>query len=449
MNPQHQLFETLPPTRLFLRCALPSMVSMAVMSLVTIADGIFVGNFIGGEALAAVNLIMPFLNVCFVFADMIAVGSSVQIAIHLGKKQEKQASRIFTICTLLLIGTSCVIGILGFFGARPLSRFLGADETLTAYAAEYMRVCAVFAPTIMVCFAVDNYLRICGRIKYSMGVNIAVALLNIVLDYIFLGVLRLGVGYAALATCISLSLASLLCYYPFLRKKLPLKFVRGKIPVTLVKNIIFNGSSEFFSNVTSSVMMIILNSVLLHISGATAVAAFSIVMYVDSVLGSVLYGLSDSMQPAISYCYGAKLRKRMFSLEKRVLISSAVISIAAFFAMFFGGKLIIALFIQAEETGLLEMGIRASKLFSLTYLTGWIGIAMDAFFTAVNRPGKSLILSVCRALGFPLLSLAVLLYFLKLDGVWLTSPVSSFLTAVLAVCFFVSVLYKNRRSIQA
>ena len=441
---KNQIFETLSPTRLFLRCAIPNMVSMAVVSLYMIADGIFVGRFVGAGALAAINLVMPVISIAFALADMVAVGSSVQIAIHLGQKKATEASRIFTICSLLIIGISCAVGIAGYFGAEPLLYLMGADAEVTALAVEYVRVYAAFSPLIMVFFAVDNYLRICGRTHYSMAINIITAVLNIILDYIFLGVLHWGVGAAALASCIGLSLGTILGYLPFLAKKLPIRFVRGTISYRLIRNILYNGFSEFFSNIAGSVMMIILNGVLLHLSGGAAVAAFSIVLYVDSIVASLLYGMTDSMQPAISYCYGAELRRRMFAFEKRVLFAGALVSLLTFIGMRTGGHAIISLFIQENESALLEMSLRAMRLFSFTYLSGWIGVGLSAFFTAVNKPGISLGISLGRALVFPLLALSVLVPLLGIDGVWLTSAAGSVLTAVVSVFFLMHFLHKEK-----
>ena len=429
------VFETLSPNRLFLRCALPNMISMAASSLYTIADGIFVGRFLGEEALAAVNLVMPFLFIGFVFSDMVAVGSSVQIAIHLGEHREREASVIFTRCSLLIEAIALAVGVLGFFFARPLLELMGADPSVTQLACQYLQVFALFTPAVMIYFAVDNYLRICGLTRYSMVLNVTASLLNIGLDYLFLAVFRWGIASAALASCLSLALGSLMGLVPLIGGKLPLRFVKGRLRRGLLKNILYNGSSEFFTNISGSLLMIIVNSLLLHLEGSRAVAAFSIVMYVDSVTASLLYGLADSMQPAISYCYGARLSRRMLAFEKRVLLAGALISSAAFLTMRLGGRALLPLFVGDGDPALIEMSLQAMTLFSFSYLTGWAGVGLSSFFTAVDRPALSLGLSLGRSLIFPLLILACLVPVLGLDGVWLTSPFSSLLTA-LACLFF-------------
>ena len=190
MTQQERIFITLSPTRLFFRCALPSMVSMAVTSLYTVVDGIFVGRYVGADALAAVNLVMPLLLISFALIDLVAVGSSVQIAIRLGEQKSEEASRIFSFCSKLILLLSLLIGAAGFFLAGPAVALMGAERQVTAMAVDYLRVYALLAPFIMLFFALDNYLRICGRVRYSMGINVFTSLVNIVLDALFLIFIR-------------------------------------------------------------------------------------------------------------------------------------------------------------------------------------------------------------------------------------------------------------------
>ena len=126
MTQHEKLFESLPPTRLFFRCALPSMISMAMLSLYTVADGIFVGRYVGPNALAAVNLVMPLIMMSFALVDLVAVGSSVQISIRLGEKNERAANRIFSFCTGLIVALSCVIGLGGVWLTAPAAGVLTA-----------------------------------------------------------------------------------------------------------------------------------------------------------------------------------------------------------------------------------------------------------------------------------------------------------------------------------
>ena len=175
-----------------------------------------------------------------------------------------------------------------------------------------------------------------------------------------------------------------------------------------------------------------------------AVAAFSIVMYVDSIVGSLLFGMADSIQPAISYNYGAWRRDRMLALEKRVLFDRRGGVAGGFAVDAAGGTVCHPSLYPGDDPALLEMSLRAMRLFSLSYLLGWAGTCLSSFFTALNRPGRSLILAFSKTLVFPLACLAVLPAALGLDGVWLTAPAAGVLTAALAVWFLIAVLRQER-----
>ena len=177
-----EIFEKLPPTKLFFRCAIPSMITMAFGALYQIADGLFVGRFIGGDALAAVNLIMPIIMIVFGFANLIATGASVRISVLLGEKKREDASQIFTFTLKVIFLISCVLGVLGFAFAEPFVRFLapGATEQAIEYGITYTRVYAAFAPLMLIFHATDNYLRACGKERLSMWLSIGTQVCNIV-----------------------------------------------------------------------------------------------------------------------------------------------------------------------------------------------------------------------------------------------------------------------------
>ncbi|MFR6334482.1 MAG: MATE family efflux transporter, partial [Eisenbergiella sp.] len=226
-----------------------------------------------------------------------------------------------------------------------------------------------------------------------MGMNIFIALSNLFFDWLFIVHFRMGVSSAALASCISLTLGTGIGLFPFFGKKLVLRFVSPRIPWHILRNIIGNGSSEFFSNISASVSMVIMNAVLLRLSGAMAVATFSIVMYIDSFVSSMLFGMVDALQPAISYNFGAAKYTRMFRLEKILMTAGAVISISAMAFMLTGGHLIIPFFMEGDQPELTAMASRAMHLFSFSYLFNWIGTAAGSFFTAMNKPAVSLAVS--------------------------------------------------------
>ena len=430
-----ELFATQAPTKLFFRCAVPAVITSVFGALYSVVDGIFVGRYLGEDALAAINIIMPIIMIVTAISDMIATGASVNMSILLGEKKQDEASRVFSFSVKFILFFSVVISILGFFLAKPFVIILapGATDKAVAYAVEYLKIFSLFGPLIPIYFATDNYLRVCGREKHSMVIGIVTQLLNVVLDFILIAVLRQGVWAAATASCISIILGSVITFTMFLGKRMDVYYTRKNIPIARFFRIIANGSSEFFSTVSISVMSVVMNLFLLKYGGTTAVAAFSIVMYVDSIVGMLNFGICDSLQPAISYCYGAGLKGRMKAIFKRVVIASVTTSIVAFLFMFFAGPTVAKVFIKSDDTDLLSVSMTAIKIFAFSYIVGWIDMCFSSFFTALDRPLRSLIVSLFGTLVFPIAFLFILTAIWNLNGVWLMASVSAVASGILTL----------------
>ncbi len=430
-----EIFEKLPPTKLFFRCAVPSMITMAFGALYQIADGLFVGRFIGEDALAAVNVIMPIIMIVFAFSNMIATGASVRISVLLGEKRREDASRMFSFSIGFIFLISLLVGVVGFAFAESFVRFLapGATEAAIEYGITYTKVYAAFSPFLLVYFATDNYLRVCGKEKLSMWISIATQLLNIALDVILIALLGQGIWAAAFTSCVSMMLGSLVTIFVFSGKRLDLYYVRGMISSRDFGKILANGSSEFFTSISMSVLSVVYNFFLLWYGGTTALAAFSVIMYVDSFIGMLVFGMCDSLQPAISYCYGAGLIDKTKAILKCIVIGAVALSVASLLFMMFIGPYVAPLFIKPTDTELLAVSLVGMKLFSLSYVTGWVDMCFSSFFTALERPVRSLITSLFATLVFPTISLAILAPVMKLNGIWLTPLVSSFMSAIFTV----------------
>ncbi len=419
--------------KLFFRCTIPAMVGMGFSALYTITDGIFVGHFIGEEALAAVNLVMPLVMIITALSDMVATGSSVRISILLGKQKHEEANRVFTVCLTLITAISVVLGLIGFILARPLIGLMGAEGLTAQYAVEYLQIFALFMPLCSIYYSTDNYLRACGKVRLSMTINIISSILNIVLDFIFIVILGQGLWSAAIASCVSMSVGAIWSLIPFLRKKLPIVFAKGWLTARQVFQIIINGSSEFFVSIAGSLFAIIINVVLIRLGGATAVAAVSIVECVDSITGMIIHSMVDALQPAISCCFGAGLIQRMKKIQKSVMEASAMLSLLSMVFLLVGGKYLLPLFIKDGDVALYDMSLRAMQFFALSYLVSWIDRTLSGYMTSVERPWHSLAISMAGTFAFPLLLLCVLVPIWGLDGVWILHFVAGVFSAAAAI----------------
>lgn len=434
-----EIFDKLPPTKLFFRCAVPSMITMAFGALYQIADGLFVGRFIGQDALAAINLIMPILMMVFAFANMIATGATVRISVLLGEKKREEASRVFSFSLKVIFLLSCALGTLGLIFAEPFVRFLapGATNLAIEYGVIYIRVNSAFAPFSLLFFVMDNYLRACGKEKLSIWLSIATQVFNIGLDVILIVFLGQGVWAAAFTSCLAMALGSVITLFLFRGRRMDLYYTKKGISFSKFLRILINGSSEFFSNISMSIMSIAYNFFLLKYGGTTGVAAFSVIMYVDSIIGMLVFGMCDSLQPAISYCYGAGAMEKVKAIVKRIIWGSVFLSIASMVFMLFAGPYVAPLFVKPEDTTLLAVSIVGMQLFSFSYLTGWVDMCFSSYFTALERPGRSLLTSFFGTLVFPIGFLCILSPIWDLNGVWLTPlfscTASAILTIILAV----------------
>ena len=430
-----KIFEKLPPTRLFFKCALPSMVTMAFGALYQIADGLFVGRFIGGDALAAINLIMPIIMMVFAFSNMIATGASVRIAILLGEKNRDEAARVFSFSLKVIFILSCILGVLGYLFAEPFIRLIspGASEYAVSYGITYIRIYSFFSPLMPIYFAMDNFLRVCGKERLSMWIGIGTQALNIILDVILIALLGQGIWAAAFTSCIAMTLGSIITLWLFRGKRMDIYYTNKAIPASKFFRILANGSSEFFSNISMSVMSMVYNFFLLKHGSTTAVAAFSVIMYVDSIIGMLVFGMCDALQPAISYCYGAKLMSKVKAIFKRVILGAVILSSASMIFMMFAGPYVAPIFIKKEDTALLAVSIIGMKYFSISYLTGWVDMCFSSYFTAIERPARSLLTSFFGTLVFPIGFLFILSPIWGLNGVWLTPIASCTASAVLTI----------------
>ena len=373
--------------------------------------------------------------IVFGFANLIATGASVRIAVLLGEKNREEASRVFTFTLKLIFLISCFLGVLGLIFAESFVRFLapGATEQAIEYGITYTRVYAAFAPLMLIFHATDNYLRVCGKEKISMWLSVGTQAFNIVLDVILIVFLGQGVWAAAFTSCLAMALGSVITLCMFRKKRMDLYYTKGRIKRAIFLRILANGSSEFFSSISMSIMSIVFNFFLLKYGGTTAVAAFSVIMYVDSIVGMLVFGMADSLQPAISYCYGAGLMDKVKAIFRRVIWGAVMLSAASLLFMFFAGQYVAPLFVKPEDTELFKVSIIGMKLFSFSYLTGWVDMCFSSYFTALEHPARSMLVSFFGTLIFPIVALFVMTPFLELNGVWLSSFVSCTASAVFTI----------------
>ncbi len=430
------LFTKVSPTRLFLTAALPGSVSMLASAAYDICEGLFVGRFLGEIAFAGVNLAMPFVIINYALADLLGVGSSVPIAIALGRGDEDEANNIFSCTVVMIVVVGVVTGCLLFFGAPLLFALMGATGRLSEQAVIFLQVNAVCSPITTIMYAVDNYLRICGRIRRSTCVNLLMSVLGILLILLFLRVFHLGVGGAALAFCLATFIAVGVAFLPLIRGELQLRFVPPHFSQALVWRVVADGTSSFLSNVSSQLTSIVLNSCLLALGGAEAVSIFGVLMYLENIVRALTYGMLDALQPAVGYNWGRRDVHRVKQIELRCFAAAAIISVIVAVTMNLIPVALIRLFLTDATGAFLAEAVLALRIVSLGFLARWMVMSVQAMLVALSQPRLSSLLSICTSMVFPLM-LIVALQPLGLTGLWLNNPCSTLLAAALGAFLLV------------
>ncbi len=456
MQQSNQFFATARPSRLFFTVALPGLISMLAMSLYQAFEGSFVGNEIGGSAFAAINIAMPMVMINFSLADLVGVGSSVPISVSLGRKDEAKANNVFTCSLIIIILTAIFMGVLLFFTAPFFTRLMGAEGELAEKAVAYVRVYALLSPVTTVVFATDNYLRISGFVKGSMFLNIFMSALTVGFLAIFLGVMHKGVEFAALSSCLAMFICAVIAIIPFVAKKSVLRFVKPRFSFGMIKEIVACGFPTFLNNVAGRVAAIIMNSALLRIGakelGADnkemAVSAYAVLMYASGVVEPMLYGMTDSVQPAIGFNWGAGSLERVRDITKVSLLVCGLLSVLCSAVMLIFPEPLARIFVDtAKDPMLMELSVDAMRLFGFSFIVGWFPFAIQALFASIEKPMPATVISICKSMVFPII-LVYALEFMDLDGLWLNYAGTSLLASILGIILLLKAQKTMKRDIK-
>lgn len=441
MNSQ-ALFLNTKPLKLFFMASIPGAIGMLASALYQLIDGVFVGQFLGSTAFAALNLAMPFVIINFSLADLIGVGSAVPISIALGQGEEKKANNIFTCACIMIVLSGFVIGGLLYILAPFLIALMGATGEFAEFSVEYLRVYALSSPVTTIVFAMDNYLRICGKIRTSMFINVLMSVLSGVIEFVFLYIFKWGIWGAALATCSGMFLCVIASLIPFLKGNMALKFTKPSFSFKMTKQIISCGTPNFLNNIAGRLTSIVMNVVLVYFGGEDAVSIYGILMFAEGFIQPLLYGMCDSLQPAIGYNWGAGKFSRVRTIGKCCFTAACILSLLAVAVIYLFPVEITNMFADRSDATFLNSSVEAIRIFSLTYFTRWFSFAVQSYMLSIEKPLWAATISVATALVFPMILVAVL-WPLGLTGLWLNMPLTSVLAGLLALF----VMIKTKREL--
>lgn len=307
-------------SRKLLRFTLPSMVMMVFTSIYGVVDGIFISNFVGSDPFAAINLIMPFLMILGALGFMLGSGGSALVGFYLGMDQEKRANEIFSLLVYVLLGVGTLLTVLGLLFLEPVARLLGADADLLPYCVRYARIVLLGLVPFTLQNVFQSFLVTAERPHFGLYITVGAGVTNMVLDALLVGVIPLGVEGAAIATVLSQCVGGILPLVYFARPNTSrLRLTRTHWELRPVLKSAANGSSEFMTNISMSIVTMLYNWQLLRLMGADGVTVFGIIMYVSFIFVALFLGYSMGSAPIVSFHYGAGNQEELKGLFRRSL----------------------------------------------------------------------------------------------------------------------------------
>lgn len=422
-------------SKLFIKFSIPAILSLTIAGVQTMVDGIFLGNFVGTNAMASVNIAAPFMQLMIGMNLIIGIGGASYIGRSLGEGQVKRAQDIFKSACLFMIGLSIVILVLGFTFSHQLASFLGANDVLLADSSTYIKILALFAPFIGLSFILGVFVRCIGKPNVYLISSVASLFANIILNYVLIKQLKLGIVGAPIATGLSFTTSFLIAAIPFIKKSAVLNFFTGKFNWKLTGQLLYNGSSEGVSSLATAISTFVFNMAFMRIAGEVGVSAFTAIGYISLFASLIVVGVSAGIGPVISYNYGAQLHDRVkqmmnISCKMAIIMGSALVVL-----IFLFGKYLIMMFVS-DNQAVLDLALHGSKMYAFTFFFNGLNILFSGYFTSIGDALSSIIVAVCRGMIFILLGISILPQFIGISGVWMTVPVAEVLTLLVVIFLF-------------
>lgn len=418
-----------------LKFTFPSIVMMVFTSIYGVVDGVFVSNFAGSESFAAVNLIMPFLMILGAIGFMLGTGGSALVAFILGTGDGQKANRVFSLMVYVLIVLGGIFMVGGILFMEPMARLLGADKAMLPVCVQYGRIVMLGLIPFMLQNTFQSFLVTAERPHFGLYITIAAGVTNMALDALFVGVFRWGVAGAAAATVISQIVGGVIPLVYFIcPNKSKLRLGKTKMDFRMLGKAAANGSSEFMTNVSMSLVNMLYNWQLMRLIGAQGVAVFGIIMYVSFIFAAIFIGYSMGSAPVIGFHYGAGNKEELKGLFRKSLWILLVFSVVLTGLAMMLAKPLAMIFV-AYDAELLELTKRALTIYSLAFLMSGFNIFASSFFTALNDGLTSALISFGRTLMFQVGSVLLLPLIFDVDGIWAAVILAEGLALILsAVC---------------
>lgn len=443
MKPSENPLGSEPVSSLLRRFAIPSVIAMLVSALYNMVDQLFIGHSIGVLGNAATNVAFPLSMVCTSIGLLCGIGGAANFNLCMGRKDPEHAKSYVgnAISMLAILGVILCVAVQLFL--RPMMLLFGATPDVIDYACTYTRITSIGFPFLIVTIGGSNLIRADGSPKFSMLCNLVGAIVNTILDPLFIFVFHMGMAGAALATITGQILSfALVVFYLRGFKTLPLSLSDLKPNMACWARIAALGATPAFNQVAMMVVQIVMNNTLTHYGSNSVygsdipLACAGIISKVNMLFFSFVIGISQGLQPIVSFNFGAQKYDRVKDAYKKAVFAATAISIVALLCFQLFPRQIIGIFGSGSEE-YLHFAERYFRIFLFfTFLNGIQPVSSN-FFTSIGAPKKGIFLSLTRQIIFLLPLLLIFPYLFGIDGVMYTAPIADLAAASVSIVMVV------------
>ncbi len=421
--------------------AVPTIAMTVFMSFYTMVDGLFVSNLIGTDALSAINLTAPVISLVTAVSTMLATGGSAVIMKKMGEKKSREAREDFTFLILVNVVVGLVMCAVGYRTMHVLFAGMHLSAAVEGYCVEYLSRYLIFTVPILLMNNFTLYMIASEKATLSLVCSVTGGVLNMALDYVFLGVLGMGIGGAAIATGLGYSVTAVAGLFVFSQKKSLLHFTKPAFRGSVLIQAATNGCSEMATALVTGIVTMMFNWTMLRYVGEDGVAAVTIIMYVLMFASSLYTGYSCGVAPMISFYYGEQNREKLRKLvviSLKVIACISVVTVAASLAL---TRPLVSVFARPDNP-VFELAATGNRICSIALVFIGFNIFASGMFTALSNGIVSAVLAFSRSFVFMLITMIVLPMILGVNGIWLATPAAELMALILSASMFLK--YRKR-----
>ena len=421
--------------------AVPTIAMTVFMSFYTMVDGLFVSNLIGTDALSAVNLTAPVIQLVTAVSTMLATGGSAVIMKKMGEKKTDEAKEDFTFLIIVNIIVGIVMCAAGYLAMDFIFAGMNLSPAVEGYCVEYLSRYLVFTVPILLMNNFTLYMIASEKAVLSLICSVTGGILNMALDYVFIAGFDMGIGGAAVATGLGYSVTAVAGLFVFSRKKSLLHFKKPVFRFRVLGSAAANGCSEMATALVTGIVTMMFNWTMLYYVGEDGVAAVTIIMYVLMFASSLYTGYSYGVAPMLSFYYGEQNReklKKLVGLSMKVIAGISMITAAVSFVL---TRPLVSVFARPDNP-VYNLAVTGNRICTAALFFIGFNIFASGMFTALSNGIVSAVLAFSRSFVFMLITMIVLPLLLGVNGIWLATPAAELMALVLS--FFMFLKYRKR-----